>query len=263
MRGDGDRCQFDYMDKTLGGRVALVSGASRGLGAAIALELGRRGAVVAVNYFGSEGLAALVVEKIRAAGGRAGAFRADVTDEGQVAGMVAAVERELGAVDILVVNATGPQPFLAIEELNWRACLDQLDFFVKSPLLLVQAVVGGMKQRRSGRIIQMGSEVIGRGTPRFSAYVSAKAAQMGLTRSWAMELAAWGITVNMVAPGWVPTERHEGVSQADLEGYAAGVPMKRMGTQREVAETVAFLASEGAGFITGQKISVNGGTTLD
>ncbi len=103
--------------------------------------------------------------------------------------MVAQVSKTFGPIDILVVNATGPQPFIKLEELTWRACLDQLEFFVKSPVLLAKAVLPSMKQRRSGRIINIGSEVFERGVPAFSNYVSAKGAQLGLTRSWAMELA--------------------------------------------------------------------------
>jgi len=246
----------------MNGHVALISGASRGLGAAIALELGRRGAGVAVNYFGSESKAADVVRQIQSAGGRAQAFAADVRDEKQIEAMIESINRQLGAVDILVINATGPQPFVALEELDWKACLDQLEFFVKSPLLLSQAVISSMKQRRWGRIIHIGSEVFERGVPKFSAYVAAKGAQLGLARSWAMELAPWNITVNLVAPGWIPTERHADVPQADKDQYAAAVPLKRMGLPEEIAQTVAFLASDAAGFITGQKLSVNGGNTL-
>ena len=242
--------------------VALVSGASRGLGAAIALELGRRGVAVAVNYFGSERKAADVVRQIQSAGGRAQAFAADVRDEKQISSMIESINRQLGAVDILVINATGPQPFVALEGLDWKACLDQLEFFVKSPLLLTQAVIASMKQRRWGRIIHIGSEVFERGVPKFSAYVAAKGAQLGLARSWAMELAPWNITVNLVAPGWIPTERHADVPQADKDQYASSVPLKRMGQPEEIAQTVAFLASDAAGFITGQKLSVNGGNTL-
>jgi 3-oxoacyl-[acyl-carrier protein] reductase len=250
------------MEKDLKDRVAIVTGASRGLGKAISIELAGRGAKVAVNYFGSPELAAGTVETIRASGGMAEGFRADVRNEAEVARMVADVERKLGAVDILVLNATGPQPFLAIEEMSWRDCLDQLEFFVKSPLLFAKAVVGEMKARRWGRIINIGSEVFETGVGKFSSYVSAKGAQMGLTRSWAMELAEFGITVNLVAPGWIPTERHAEAPREAKEGYAATVPMKRMGVPLDVAKAVAFLAGDGANFITGQRISVNGGNSL-
>jgi 3-oxoacyl-[acyl-carrier protein] reductase len=250
------------MTHDLDGKVALVTGASRGLGAAIARKLGSVGAGVAVSFFASPDRAARVVEQIRTAGGQAHSFQADVRDEQQVADLTAAVVRTLGPIDILVVNATGPQPFVPLEELSWRACLDQLEFFVKSPLLLAQAVVASMKARRWGRIIHIGSEVFERGVPRFSSYVSAKGAQLGLTRSWAMELAAWQITVNLVAPGWIPTERHAGDPQELKDAYAAAVPLGHMGVPEDVAEAVAFLASDRARFITGQKLSVNGGNSL-
>jgi len=252
------------MSGDLSGRVALVTGASRGLGRAIAEGLGARGAKVAVNYFGSADLARQAVEAIKAGGGTAAAFQADVRDDAQVARTVADIQRTLGGpIDIAVFNATGPQPFLTLEELSWRAMLDQLEFFVKSPMLFTQAIVPGMKARRYGRIINIGSEVFEKGVPKFSNYVAAKGAQLGLTRSWAMELAEFGITVNLVAPGWIPTERHTSDSQESKEAYAAGVPMKRMGVPRDIAEAVAFLASDAANFITGQKISVNGGHTLE
>ena len=250
------------MTHDLKGKVALVTGASRGLGAAIAVKLGACGAAVAVNYFGSPQKAERVVAEIREAGRKAEALRADVRDEAEVATLVGRVENALGPVDVLVINATGPQPFIRIEDLTWRACLDQLEFFVKSPLLLTKAVLGPMKARRAGRIIHIGSEVFERGVPEFSNYVSAKGAQLGLTRSWAMELARHNITVNLVAPGWIPTERHNGDSQEMKDAYAAAVPMKHMGEPRDVAEAVAYLASDAAKFVTGQKISVNGGNTL-
>jgi len=250
------------MSHDLSGKVALVTGASRGLGAAIAVKLAACRARVAVNTFASPPKAQQVVQQIRAAGGTAEVFAADVRSEEEVATLVKEVETKLGPIDVLVVNATGPQPFVKLEDLTWRQCLDQLEFFVKSPLLLAKAVVGGMKRRRSGRIINIGSEVFERGVPEFSNYVSAKGAQLGLTWSWAMELAPWQITVNLVAPGWIPTERHVNDPQEQKDAYAKAVPMGHMGNPEDVAEAVAFLASDGAKFITGQKLAVNGGNTL-
>ncbi len=250
------------MSQALAGKVALVTGASRGLGKSIAQRLGRVGAKVGVNYFGSAELARATVDSIVAAGGIAIGCKADVRDEAQVREMVQAVTQAFGPVDILVINATGPQPFVTIEKMTWRDCLDQLEFFVKSPLILVQQVLGSMKARRAGRIINIGSEVFDRGVPEFSNYASAKGAQLGLTKSWAMELAPFGITVNLIAPGWIPTERHDSDPQEMKDAYAAAVPMKHMGEHADIAAAVEFLAGEGAKFITGQKISVNGGNTL-
>ena len=250
------------MSHELSKKVALVTGASRGLGAAIARKLAAGGARVGVNYFGSPELAQKVVEEIKRAGGEAEGFKADVRDETQVTKMVSDVQNRFGLIDVMVINATGPQPFIKIEDLNWRVCLDQLEFFVKSPMLLTKAVVGQMKQRRYGRIINIGSEVFERGIAEFSNYCSAKGAQLGLTRSWANELAPWQITVNLIAPGWIPTERHINDPQDMKDAYAAAVPMKHMGVPDDVGDAVAFLASDAAKFITGQKLAVNGGNTL-
>jgi 3-oxoacyl-[acyl-carrier protein] reductase len=243
-------------------RTSLVTGASRGLGAAIALELAAAGSKVAINYFNSSSAAEQVCKLIRDAGGEAAAFKADVRSEEEVGGLVDEVTASLGAIDILVINATGPQPFLSIEEQTWKDHLDQLEFFVKSPLVLMKAVLPGMRERRFGRVIQIGSEVFELGVARFANYVAAKGAQLGLTRSWARELAPAGITVNLVAPGWIPTERHSDATQEDFDTYIAGVPMKRMGKPEDVAKIVAFLASDAANFITGQRISVNGGRSM-
>jgi NAD(P)-dependent dehydrogenase (short-subunit alcohol dehydrogenase family) len=247
----------------LAGRVALVTGASRGLGVAMAQTLSGRGAKVAVNYFAGADRAETVVAGIRRSGGIAEAFKADVRDERQVDRLVSDITEQLGPIDILVLNATGPQPMLKIEELSWQACLDQLEFFVKSPVLLVKATIAGMKKRKYGRIIQIGSEVFESGLAPFSNYVSAKGAQLGLTRSWAKELGPWGITVNIVSPGWIPVERHADIPDSSKQQYASQVPLGKQGVPEDVAEMVAFLASDAANFITGQKFSVNGGNTLE
>jgi 3-oxoacyl-[acyl-carrier protein] reductase len=242
--------------------VALVTGASRGLGAVIAGHLALDGWPVAVNYRSDAEAARQVVHDIRAAGGTAEAFKADVTDEAGVDELARQVADRLGPVEVLVVNATGPQPEASIEDLTWQAHLDQLLFFVKSPTLLVQAVLPGMRARRRGRVIQIGSDTFERALPGNSAYVAAKGAQLGLTRSWARELGPSGITVNLVAPGWIPVERHAGSSDAELRRYADGVALGRMGRPQDVAAAVSFLASDAAGFITGERIAVNGGHTI-
>jgi 3-oxoacyl-[acyl-carrier protein] reductase len=244
------------------GRVALVTGSSRGLGAVIARRLAGDGLAVAVNGPPGDEQVAAVGRAIRADGGTAEGFCADVTDEEQVAGLVTAITGRLGPVDVLIVNATGPQPEAPLTDVAWADHLAQLSFFVKSPVLLGRAVLPGMRARRYGRIVHVDSEVADRPPPGRSAYATAKAAQVGLARSWARELAPSGITVNTVAPGFVPVERHADVPDDVRQAYLASVPAGRMGTPADIAQAVSFLASAGAGFITGQRIIVDGGRSL-
>lgn len=236
-----------------------MTGASRGLGAEISRRLASDGWAVAVNFHAGRAAADRVVEAIRAGGGVAEACGADVVDEASVTTLFADVERRLGPVLAVVANATGPQPETGIEELTWRSHLDQLEFFVKSPTLLVQAALPGMRANGGGRIILIGSDMADRATPRMSAYVAAKNAQVGLTKVWAKELGPDNITVNLVQPGWIPVERHAGM---DTSAYAEDVPLRRLGKPEDVAAIVAFMASEDASFVTGQRISVNGGHTI-
>ncbi len=245
-----------------GQRVALVTGSSRGLGAVIARRLGSDGFAVAVNGLQGDGSADEVVSDIRAVGGVAELFEADVTDQRQVERLVAAIAGDLGAVDVLVVNATGPQPTADLLDVDWQDHLAQLDFFVRSPVLLGRAVVPGMRERRYGRIVHIDTEVAFRSPPGRSAYATAKSAQVGLALSWARELAPSGITVNTVAPGFVPVERHADVPEDVRAEYLATVPVGRMGTPTDIAHAVSFFASEGAGFVTGQRIVVDGGRDL-
>lgn len=244
-------------------RTVLVTGASRGLGAAMAIALAGAGHRVAVNYFANAARAEALCLHLRGRGFSAQPFGADVRDPGQVESLIEQVELSLGPVEVLIVNATGHQPMLSIEDQTWEAYLQQLEFFVKSPLLLLQRVLPGMREGQFGRVIQIGSEVVELGNPRFATYVAAKAAQLGQTRSWARELGPDGITVNLVAPGWIPTERSVGASVEEEQAYAAAVPLRRMGLPEEVARVVTFLASDASSFINGQKLSVNGGNTLE
>ncbi|MEU8813009.1 SDR family oxidoreductase [Actinoplanes sp. NPDC048796] len=234
---------------------ALITGASRGLGAFIARRLAEAEPVV-VNYASDSAAATRVVDEIIAAGGSARAYQADITDSSSVREMVDAV----GPVRVVVANATGPQPLIPAEETTWEDHLRQLEFFVKSPALLMRAALPGMKQLGGGRIIMIGSDSFERALPLASAYNAAKGAQIGLARTWARELGRYGVTVNVVAPGWIPVERH---GDADTAGYVADVPLGRIGTPEDIADVVAFVASDAARFVTGERITVNGGHTID
>ena len=222
-------------------RAALVSGASRGLGAVISRRLAAAGWAVAVSYRSDDAAASAVVADIRAAGGVAEAIPGDVTDEAAVATLTARVVDQLGPVGLVVANATGPQPTSALESMTWRAHLDQLEFFVKSPTLLVQAALpvdaesrwraGGPDRERHGRS----------GAARVVGVRRRQDGQIGLTRVWAKELGPDRITVNLVAPRWIPVERHAG---ADTANYQADVPLGEMGTPDDIASMVAYLASD-------------------
>jgi 3-oxoacyl-[acyl-carrier protein] reductase len=243
-------------------RVALVTGSSRGLGAVIARRLAHDGLAVAVNGYGDDARTLAVATAIRDDGDTAAAFMADITDVREVNDLVGAVADGLGPVDVLVLNATGPQPEGPLAEVGWDDHLAQLAFFVKSPVLLLRAVLPGMRSRRFGRIIQIDSEVVDKPPPGRSAYVTAKSAQVGLTRAWAHELAPLNITMNTVAPGFIPVERHADVPDGIRAAYLASVPIGRMGAPQDIAHAVSFFASPGAGFITGQRLVVDGGRTL-
>ncbi len=247
----------------LSGSVAIVTGGSRGLGRGICLALAERGATVAVNYASSAGPAQQTVEMIESKGGEALAVQADVTDEAAVQALVEEVNSKCGGtVDILVNSATGPQPMVSIEDSTWQTYTDQLLFSVKAPLLVTKAVIPAMKERNSGRIINIGSEVVQTGEANYSSYVTAKSAMIGMTRSWAKELGPYGITVNLIAPGFIPTQRHEDVEHSALEDYTQEVPLGRMGEPIDIGKAVSFLTSADGGFITGQTLAVNGGHTF-
>ncbi|TWT73429.1 3-oxoacyl-[acyl-carrier-protein] reductase FabG [Posidoniimonas polymericola] len=246
----------------LDGRVALVTGSTRGLGKQIAIDLAKGGAKVAMNYANSRETAEAAFAELQAVGGDCCLVQGDVTDQAEVERMCGEIAGELGPVDILVLNATCAQPELTIEEYEWDFYQRMLDFFVKSPVLFTKACLPHMKQQRWGRIIHITSEVLAMANAPFSAYVAAKGGQTGLALSCARELASSGITVNMIAPGWIPVERHEEAPAEAMANYAAGVPAGHQGVPGDVAPAVRYLASSESQFVTGQTISVNGGNSV-
>lgn len=249
------------MKYSLQGKTAIVTGNSTGLGKAIGLALGKLGAAVPINYFNNQARAEETLREYAAAGIRSTIIRANVIDEADVDRLVSETENQFGPVDIVVLNATPDQPLKTIEEYDWEFYQSMLDFFVKSPYLLTRRVLPGMREKKSGRIINITSEVFHRAVAPFSAYVAAKGAQIGWSRSMSQELAKDGITVNMVAPGWVPVERHEKDPQEMKDEYFSQIPMQRWGLPEDVADACCFLASDAASFITGQTLAVNGGMT--
>ena len=247
---------------SLAGRVALVTGSSTGLGKATARCLGMAGAKVAVNFSSSRARADETLAELRDAGITAELFQADVTSETEVDAMFSAIEKSLGPVDVVVVNATPAPPLNSLEEYDWAFYPQMLDVFVKSPYLLARRALPGMKSRCHGRLINITSEVFHLGVSPFSAYVAAKGGQTGWSRSMAHELAPHGITVNMIAPGWIPVERHKDDPQAEKDAYLATIPAGRWGRPDEVGWAATYLASDEASFVTGQTIAVNGGKTV-
>jgi 3-oxoacyl-[acyl-carrier protein] reductase len=242
-------------------KVALVTGSSRGLGRGIALALGKAGAKVCLNYLNNSDAAEGTLTKLREEGIHAAMFRADASDKEQVESMIEAIEEKFGSLDILVPNATPDQPQKPIEEYDADFYRQMYDFFVVSPFHLAKAVLPGMKKRKSGRIINITSEVFHSSVPEFSAYVAAKGGQIGWSRSMASELASFGITVNTVAPGWIPTERHENDSEEVKNEYLKTIPLGRWGTPEDIGNAVVYYSSDEASFVTGQTLCVNGGRT--
>jgi 3-oxoacyl-[acyl-carrier protein] reductase len=249
------------MTFSLSNKVALVTGSSRGLGYGVANSLGKAGAKVVINYLNNRESAEKALDSLKANGIRTMLVRADVSDPEQIASLVEAVEEKFGSLDILVPNATPDQPQKSIEEYDADFYRQMYDFFVMSPFHLAQAVLPGMKKRGHGRIINITSEVFHCSVPEFSAYVAAKGGQIGWSRSMANELAPYGITVNTVAPGWIPTERHEDDPKEDKDAYLQTIPLGRWGTPEDVGNAVSYFSSEEASFVTGQTLCVNGGRT--
>lgn len=245
----------------LGGKVALVTGASRGIGRAIALRLAGEGAKVAINYAGNTTKAEAVKAEIEQNGGEAILVQADVADSSAVEAMVAKVTEAFGQIDILVNNAgiTRDGLLMRMKEEDFDAVVNTN---LKGVFHCTKTVSKLMMKKRSGRIINMASVVGIMGNAGQTNYAAAKAGVIGFSKSAAKELAARGITVNVVAPGFIDTDMTAAMTDKAKELTLTGIPMKKMGTPEDVANAVLFLASDGASYITGQTVNVDGGMVM-
>lgn len=242
----------------LKGKVALVTGASRGIGRAIALSLGEAGCDVIVNYASSEGAAREVVDGVIAHGSRAKAIRADVADMAAVEGMVAEAHREFGQIHILVNNAgiNRDRTFLKLTRAEWD---DVIRTNLGGPFNTAHALIPSMCEAGFGRIINITSIVGQMGNYGQTNYAAAKGGIISFTKSLAREVARKGITVNCVAPGYINTDMMKGVPDRVIEQVRSITPLARLGEPEEIAWAVRFLADPRASYITGQVVAVNGG----
>ena len=245
----------------LDGKVALVTGASRGIGRAIAVKLASEGAKVAVNYAGNTAKAEEVKAEIEKNGGEAVLVQADISDSKAVDAMIEKVTEAFGQIDILVNNAgiTRDGLLMRMKEEDFDAVINTN---LKGVFYCTKAVSKLMMKKRSGRIVNMASVVGLMGNAGQANYAAAKAGVIGFSKSAAKELAARGINVNVVAPGFIATDMTAAMTDKAKEATLAGIPMKRMGEPEDVANAVLFLVSDYASYITGQTVNVDGGMVM-
>ena len=245
----------------LTGKVAVITGASRGIGRATAIELAKRGAFVIVNYRGSEEAALETVAEIKSAGGNAVCMAWDVSDYAECEKKIKQIIDTFGRIDILVNNAgiTRDDLLMKMSEEDFDAVIAAN---LKGTFCMLHSVSRQMLRQRSGKIINLASVVGISGNAGQVNYAASKAGVIGMTKSAAKELASRNITVNAVAPGWIETDMTKNLSDAVRERMLSAIPLKRPGTAKQVAGVIAFLASEDADYITGQVLQVDGGMLM-
>lgn len=245
----------------LEGKKALVTGASRGIGRAIALMLAANGADVAVNYAGSEAAAKEVAAEIEAMGRKAIVIQADIASNEASTAMVEAAVKEFGRIDILVNNAgiTRDGLLMRMKEEDWDAVITTN---LKGVFNCTKAAIKYMMKQKAGSIVNISSIVGVMGNAGQANYCAAKAGVIGFTKATAKEVAARGIRVNAIAPGFIKTDMTNVLSEKVVEGMLAGIPLNRLGETEDIAKAVLFLASEDANYITGQTLHVDGGMVM-
>jgi 3-oxoacyl-[acyl-carrier protein] reductase len=253
---------MENQNDTLAGRVALVTGGSRGIGRAACLALAAKGAAVAVHYRGHAEGAYEVAAQIIHSGGKAIVLQGDMADAAVPAALVKETAASFGPVDILVNNA-GEMTDAAVVDMSDEVWERSITVNLTSVFRCSRAAIPAMKERKWGRIINISSQVVYTGSNKHAHYTAAKAGLLGLTFSLAKELGTFGITANIVAPGRILTDMLTVRMSGREEEWMKQTPMKRFGTAEEVASAIAYLASESAGYITGATIHVNGGLVMD
>lgn len=250
------------LDLGLEGRTAIISGSTRGVGFAVAEALARAGAKVAINYLNNEQKAQTALDRLTSFGGSAIAVKADVSTEEGALRLVTDASTALGNIDILVNNAHGNIIRSPFEASSWDEHQSHLDGILRSAFFLSRAVIPGMKGQGFGRIVNIGNNMVLQPIRGYSALTSSMAALLGFTRNLATEAGPWGVTVNMVSPGFVMTGDTPNTTETVLAAITEATPLKRLATPEDIAGAVLFFCSDLSKFVTGANLSVDGGKVM-